>query len=136
MKWLLLTVLSFQLLIAPACVAAVNCGHALDQAEGHTATHLSSTSDAASHGQPCDNCDTVDDEAFSLIGDAASMSPCASTPEVAVVALQSSEIQIAANSAAYNFVFAPPTRSSGLLAPKTITPQHQNVILRTSRLRL
>lgn len=142
MKWLLFTVLSFQLMVAPPCVAAMDCGQMsepmahTEHGADHGANHLVAASADTSHQDPCDDCAGVGDELFALADSPAAVNCCPDASGLAIIALESTREPVAIVAAGFDFTHAPPVASAHFPSPKMAILQRQNIFLRTSRFRL
>ena len=142
MKWLLFTVLSFQLMVAPPCAMAMDCeqpsepmAHS-EHGAAHEANHLVTASADASQHAPCDDCAEGGGEHFTMANNPAAVNCCSGASDVAIIAPETTKERVALVAAGFDFTHAPPVASAHVPTPKIAILQHQNIVLRTSRLRL
>lgn len=142
MKWLLFTVLSFQLMVAPPCAMAMDgeqpsepMAHSGHDA-AHGANHLVTSSADASHQDPCNDCAEVGGDHVAMADNPAAVNCCPDASGLAVLAPETTRERIAIVSAGFDLTHAPPVTSADFPSPKMAILQHQNTFLRTSRLRL
>lgn len=142
MKWLLFTVLSFQLMVAPPCVAAMDCGQVsepmahTEHGADHGANHQVTVSADTSHQTPCDDCADPGDEPFAMADNPAAVNCCPDASDLAIIAPEPTREPVAILSAAFDFEHAPRVASTNFPSPGMAILQQQNIFLRTSRLRL
>lgn len=142
MKWLLFTVLSFQLMVAPPCAMAMDgeqpsepMTHS-EHGEAHGANHAVAASTDTSRHDPCENCAEVGGEHFAMTDEPAAVNCCPDAPDLAVIAPEPTREPIAIVAAGLDFTHAPPVASADFPSPRMTILQRQNTFLRTSRLRL
>lgn len=142
MKWLLFTVLSFQLMVAPPCVAATDCEQPSEpmahsgHGEAPGANHAVAASADTSHQNPCDDCADPGNEPFAMADNPAAVNCCPDVSGLAIIAAEPTREPVAILSAGFDFTHAPPVASAVFPSPRMAILQRQNIFLRTSRLRL
>lgn len=136
MKWLLFTVLSFQLLATPPCLAAMDCdmdaGHAEVTSEAHS---HSSAPDEASSDQNSDQCDEAGREIV-LADDATPATLCSNTSDLTIVTPENTNKSTAVIATASNIPDAPPDSGAVYPLPRATALQGETIYLRTLRIRL
>ncbi len=142
MKWLLFTVLSFQLMVAPPCAMAMDCEQPSEptahsgHGQAHGTNHPVAASADASRQDPCDDCAEVGGEHFAMAGNPSSVNCCPDAADLAIIAPEPTREPVAIVSAGFDFTHAPRVASADFPSPRMATLQRQNIFLRTSRLRL
>ena len=136
MKWLLLTVLSVQLMIAPPCLAAIDCdmGSSHSEASPEVHNHSSAAVDTSQHAM-CDDCDEASGDK-ALADDATSAILCSSTSVLAIIAVENACKSIDVIATTSTFAHAPPDTRAPYPLPKVTAVHGETLYLRTLRIRL
>lgn len=136
MKWLLFTVLSFQLVATPPCLAAMDCGMGpVQSAASPEAHHHSSVSADSSQHKSCDDCGETDSNK-AVADNTTSATLCSGNSDLAFVAPEATGNQIAVMATVSDFPHAPPDTRATYPSPKPATLRGETTYLRTLRIRL